>query len=348
MTAAHTWWARRWDQLRQELGIAAESGRATAGAGAARVKRLEVLPGLISAVVQGREAGPSTIEVRVATLRSEQWERVGERLSNLAMVNAQILSGAMPPEIEQVFTEAGAQLLPARDELEVQCSSCPAGQCRHLPQVFALFAEMLNDDPGLLFTLRGRDRQQLLRDVREARSAPQSPAAASGAATAAAGAPATPGASGGDGAQIQPGAAHLFGGGHVHPPAPSAAGAAPKPAGLDAEGLGAQLDQYWGNRKLLKQFHHHIAPPLVELSLLRRLGPINTSDDAMALYEQMVAIYRRITEDALALAYATDEESAAPTAPAPANGAANGAANSTVNGAANGAANGTSHSQGEQ
>jgi uncharacterized Zn finger protein len=137
--------------------------------------------------------------------------------------------------------------------------------------VFSLFSEMLNEDPGLLFTLRGRDRQQLLREVREAR----------------------PSAQGG-------GESVAYGSGES---AARGQGAAPV-----SGGFAENLDQYWGNRKLLKQFHHHIAPPSVELSLLRRLGPLNATDDAMAVYEQLVTLYRRVTEEALALAYAPDSE----------------------------------------
>jgi uncharacterized Zn finger protein len=118
--------------------------------------------------------------------------------------------------------------------------------------------------------MRGRDRQQILREVRESR-----------------------------------GATPAHGMAPLAETATQASGVSPAEAD---GGLNAELDQYWGNRKLIKQFHHHIAPPTVELLLLRRLGPINASDDAMALYEQLVALYRRITEEALALAYAYDEK----------------------------------------
>ena len=265
--SAGNWWAKRWDTLLQELGFSKPDAAASR---AYRVKRLEVVPGGISASVHDRERGTCSIEIALATLRDDQWERVCELLGNQPLVSTQILSGAMPPEIEQLFVDAGARLLPASQaEFTTRCSCCSPGVCRHLPLVFGLFAEMLNDDPSLLLTLRGRDRQQILREVRETRGA--QPAAADGGS-----------ATNGSVAQT--------------------------PAEADpANMLTAQLDQYWGNRKLLKQFHHHIAPPAVELSLLRRLGPLNTSDDAMALYEQMVALYRRISEEALALAYSSDD-----------------------------------------
>lgn len=260
--SAGNWWAKRWDALVQEMGYGAPDARASRSY---RVKRLEVVPSGISAEIQDRERGSCAIEVRVTALRDDQWERVSELLSTQSLVSAQLLSGVMPPEIEQVFADAGARLLPMqRGDIAVTCSCCTRGACVHLPVVLALFGEMVNDDPGLLFLLRGRDRQQVLRDVRDARG----------------------------GAAAENGDSHARGGA----------------AARDAEdGLWTSLDQYWGNRRLLKQFHHHIAPPAVEIALLRRLGPLHTGDDAMALYEQFVSLYRRITEEALALAYEPEE-----------------------------------------
>jgi uncharacterized Zn finger protein len=259
------WWSRRWQAALQD-GEAGAEGSARAGV---RVKRLEVIPGGISASVQDRQTGVCSIELRLAPLSDEQWERVGELLSEQPLVSTQLVSGTVPPEIEPIFAEAGARLLPAdSSEFSCQCSCCSPRPCRHVPQIFRLVAEMLNDDPGLLLVLRGRDRQQLLREASEARgSIRRSPAPTNG--------------------QVAPS---------------SEATAEGEP------GLAAEMDQYWGNRKLIKQFHHHIAPPNVELLLLRRLGPINGSEEAMALYEQLVALYRRITEEALALAYAYDEK----------------------------------------
>lgn len=294
--ATGSWWARRWEAAMHELGIGTETS--TAARGAYRVKRLEVVSGGISAVVQDKGMGSCAIDVRLATLTPEQWERVVEVLSGQPLVSTQLVSGAVPPEMEQLFSEAGAHLLPsAPSEFACQCSCCSPAPCRHLPLVFTLFAEMLADDPSLLLLLRGRDRQQLLRATSEARPAPGAVAAL------------------GDVPQTIPGD--------------------PQPAAADVDqGLAADLDQYWGNRKLLKQFHHHIAPPAVELSLLRRLGPINSSDDAMVLYEQMVSLYRRITAEALALAYAADGDGVE----AQANGHVNGQSKpANGNGAQNGA-----------
>lgn len=265
------WWAKQWEALMQDWGIAVAEARSNR---AYRVKSLEVIPGGINASIHDRDAGACKVEVRVPTLRDEQWDQIGDALNSQPLVSSQLLSSSLPPEIEGIFAEVGAHLLPVSPrEIVTSCTVCKSGKCRHLPLVFSLFAEMLGNDPGLLFTLRGRELQLFLREVRDAR--------ASGAAVPANG----------------NGAGHGGNGWHAAADTPE----------IQVSPLAAEIETYWGNRALMRQFHHHIASPQVELALLRRLGPISASDDSMAVYEQLVALYRRITEEALALAYASDE-----------------------------------------
>ena len=48
--------------------------------------------------------------------------------------------------------------------------------------------------------------------------------------------------------------------------------------------------------------------PSIELVLLRRLGPPAPSADGAQAYEALSALYRRVTAEALALAYASEGE----------------------------------------
>lgn len=279
---AANYWSKQWSAQVRELGILGDAGggrsAAAPAAPPARVRRLEVVPGGIVASLQDRAAGACTVEIRVAPLSDAQWDRLVELLGGQPMLSAQLHSGTVPPEIEQLFAEAGATLVPrSADEFTILCSACDAQPCRHLALINTLFAEMLDDDPWLLFLLRGRERQQIAREVRESRNVPGRESAPAGDAPAG------------------------------QPLAPERQADAPPAESDPAASLVAQMDEYWGNRHLLKQFHHHIAPPSVELALLRRLGPPAATDEGMAVYEQLVTLYRRVSEEALALAYASDD-----------------------------------------
>ena len=255
-----SWWARRWQTLLKQLGLDA-NGDASSLRGC-RVKRMEVLPGQILAQVQDRELGASTVEIRLPVLDEPHWDRVIEALGSQAIYAAQLLAGNMPPEIEDVFAQAGAALLPASvQELTQTCSSCAPGvrPCRPLAAVDRQLGEMLAEDPWLLLRLRGRDRQQVLAAVHEQRN------------TGAPDAAARPGAP----AFVAEAKMSAF-----YTPVP----AAPDSQENTTPTLEEQLDDFWGRRKVLEDVHHHLARPLVELALLRRLGPPTPTTDGQEAY----------------------------------------------------------------
>jgi uncharacterized Zn finger protein len=79
----------------------------------------------------------------------------------------------MPTDIEEVFIAAGTSLFPASArELETDCS-CPdwANPCKHIAAVYFLLGEAFDDDPFMLFRLRGRTQEQVLEGLRARRGA---------------------------------------------------------------------------------------------------------------------------------------------------------------------------------
>ncbi len=73
-----------------------------------------------------------------------------------------------PPEyLARVFKNAGLSLFPAKyNDLTTTCS-CPdySNPCKHIAAVVYLMAEAFDQDPFLLFTLRGIDKEEFLRKI---------------------------------------------------------------------------------------------------------------------------------------------------------------------------------------
>jgi hypothetical protein len=70
----------------------------------------------------------------------------------------------MPEDIEEVLSAEGIHLFPRwRTDLTSRCT-CPdnANPCKHVAAVHYVLARALDDDPFLLFALRGRPREALL------------------------------------------------------------------------------------------------------------------------------------------------------------------------------------------
>jgi uncharacterized Zn finger protein len=280
----NNWWTRRWQTLLKELGV---EGDANSLRGC-RVKRMEVTPGLVLAQVQDRDLGAAAVEVRLPVLSDAQWEQVLQALAGQALYAAQLLAGNMPAELEELFAQAGASLLPAAKEIVHSCSACPPGErpCRPVTAVYWQLDEMLAEDPWLLLRLRGRDRQQVLAALHERRNSSTSES--------------------GNRSQVPAAVAETPKGAFYTPNAPVTAGQKEETPALDE-----QMDAYWGRRKVIEEMHHHLVRPTVELALLRRLGPLTPSSEGTTAYTQLQSVRRRVTDRVWALAFAPEEEDAA-------------------------------------
>lgn len=271
-------WSRRWRSWQRSLGLA-DDGRS-----AAHIKRLEVLPGRAIATVQERGAPPCEVTITFRTWRDEEWQRVVDALSSQALYAAQLLAGDLPPDMDRALAAAGVQLLPERmDEIEHSCS-CGAGghrPCEHLAAVYRSLGDLLAEDPWLLFRMRGRDQQGLLRGLRAQRSREN----------------------GGTSAANQLGTARRAGSDAGFYRAAGAAGGAE-----EIPALGDQIDGFWGSAKAQADFRPQIVPPTIELALLRRLGPPPVSSADGDIYDDLAALYRRISQTAFTVAYAADPD----------------------------------------
>lgn len=169
-----TWWAGRWIEALEELVDPDRLARGRSYARSGQVTELEVGPGGVSARVQGSRRTPYQVSIELRALSAEDWDKLIDAMADQAIYAALLLSGEMPEEIEDVFDEVGASLLPAtEDDLETSCS-CPdwANPCKHVAAVHYLLGERFDEDPFLMFLLRGRSQEQVIEALRARRAGP--------------------------------------------------------------------------------------------------------------------------------------------------------------------------------
>jgi len=136
-----------------------------------QVVELEVGPNGILAKVQGSRPKPYQVRMELNKLRREAWGRVLIAVSGKAHYTARLLAGEMPQEIESIFASSGARLFPA-GEHDFRCKcSCPDPMtpCKHVSAVYHAMGMALEADPFLLFSLRGKSKNQFLQDLRDMR-----------------------------------------------------------------------------------------------------------------------------------------------------------------------------------
>jgi uncharacterized Zn finger protein len=168
-----TWWAGRWIAALERLVDPGRLSRGRSYARSGQVLNLDIQPGRVDARVQGSQPKPYQVHIRIKPLAEREWDKVTQAMAGQAIFAAKLLAGEMPQNIEEAFEQARASLFPTeRADLETECS-CPdyANPCKHTAAVYYLLGEQFDEDPFLIFQLRGRSKAQIMAALRAERSA---------------------------------------------------------------------------------------------------------------------------------------------------------------------------------
>lgn len=162
-----SWWGQEWINSLDRLSTAWQNrlprGRDYAAKG--HVISLSVSTGKITAKVQGSRSKPYATVVEIPTIKEDGWDKLISRLASKSRYPAQLLNGEMPDGIGDIFEEINVNPFPTRSSELLSTCTCPdkAKPCKHIVAVHYAFGEALDQDPFLLFLLRGADRETLLK-----------------------------------------------------------------------------------------------------------------------------------------------------------------------------------------
>ncbi|WP_027149606.1 SWIM zinc finger family protein [Methylobacter tundripaludum] len=172
---AKTWWGQRFIAALEGF---TDSGRLARGRSYStdnRIKQWLLQKGKVDAKLRGNtnpyygvyKEPTYKVSVQMTHLSEVQWQKIIQRLSQRASFIARLLLNEIPENIEAVFAEAGVHLLPKdyRD-FKVACD-CPDYEvpCKHIAGVCYRLAGQLDQNPFLLFEMRGLASEKLLREL---------------------------------------------------------------------------------------------------------------------------------------------------------------------------------------
>ncbi|MDC0768658.1 SWF or SNF family helicase [Streptomyces sp. HD] len=170
---AQTWWGQAWLKALEETALDLQqlkAGRRLARAGA--VGAVSVRPGRITAVVQSRDRTAHRADVLLEELSAQQWDRFLDMTVERAGHVAALLDRDMPPHLVEDAAATGIELLPGMGDLEPECDCGAWDHCGHTAALCYQVARLLDQDPFVLFLMRGRGERDLLDDLQARSSAP--------------------------------------------------------------------------------------------------------------------------------------------------------------------------------
>jgi len=167
-----TWWSKQWVKVLESFGWDNRLQRGRRYARSGQVLDFMLSPGKIKAKVQGSVRRPYSVTIEIKPFLVKEWDRITDEMSHKAIFAAKLLAGEMPKNIEDAFNAAGVSLFPkSSKDISTNCS-CPdsANPCKHIAAVYYILAEEFDNDPFMLFKLRGITKEEITILLRKKRA----------------------------------------------------------------------------------------------------------------------------------------------------------------------------------
>lgn len=159
---ARTFWGQAWcDHLESFSDFANRLPRGRTYVRNGSVCHLRIAKGRVKAVVSGSDL--YEIEVNIKPLAPKKWAQVKRRCAGQIGSLLELLQGKLSSSVMGVVTDRREGLFPSPREISLHCD-CPdwATMCKHVAAVLYGVGARLDEQPELLFLLRGVDHDELI------------------------------------------------------------------------------------------------------------------------------------------------------------------------------------------
>ncbi len=159
---AKTFWGKAWcDNLEAYSDYQNRLPRGRTYVRNGSVIDLKIQAGQVQALVMGSSL--YTVQVSVQSVLAPQWEAIGKDCSGSIDSLVELLQGKLSTAVMKCICAPQTGLFPSPKELSFDCS-CPdwAGMCKHVAAVMYGVGARLDQQPDLLFALRGVDAKDLV------------------------------------------------------------------------------------------------------------------------------------------------------------------------------------------
>ena len=172
---SRTWWGQKFIIAIESFTDSARLGRGRSYARGGKILDFAVNKGNIEAIVRGsvnpyfgvyKEPRYKTV-VKIKAIVKKDWTKIIQSMATNASFVSKLLLNEVPENIESSFREVNKNLLPySESDFQTSCS-CPdySNPCKHIAGLCYRFASELDEDPFLIFELRGLTKEQLHQEL---------------------------------------------------------------------------------------------------------------------------------------------------------------------------------------
>jgi uncharacterized Zn finger protein len=158
---------RKWISLLENAPWSNRLARGKRYARMGQVRDFSIKKGEVTASVQGTRAKPYNIRISLQPFPKKKWERLKNLVSENPLHYSTLKARKFTVDFQELLEAAGISLLPwSTREIKTSCS-CPdtANPCKHIAAVFYIVGEALDENPFLLFQMRGVNIEDFLNSI---------------------------------------------------------------------------------------------------------------------------------------------------------------------------------------
>lgn len=159
---ATRFWGKKWcEHLEKFADFANRLPRGRTYVNNGSVCHLAIKEGIIEAFVSGSSL--YRIQVSIKTLAKQKWETLKRKCSGHVGTMLELLQGVFSDQVMGIVADEKEGLFPAPKEMSFTCT-CPdwADMCKHVAAVLYGIGHRLDNQPELLFVLRGVNASELI------------------------------------------------------------------------------------------------------------------------------------------------------------------------------------------
>ncbi len=172
-TIASSFWGKSWcENLERYSDFASRLPRGRSYVRNGSVLDLQLAKGQVTARVIGSEL--YRIRITIASVAASRWKSIcGDCAGSIDSV-VELLQGRLARGVMERVCRQGSGLFPGPDEIKLSCS-CPdwAEMCKHVAAALYGVGARLDQQPELLFTLRGVDARDMIAGAGSQLAAPK-------------------------------------------------------------------------------------------------------------------------------------------------------------------------------
>ena len=172
---SRTWWGQKFISAIESFTDPARLGRGRSYARGGKILEFSMNKGEIVATIRGSvnpyfgvytEPRYHTV-VKIKPIAKKDWSKIIQNMATNASFVSKLLLNEVPENIESSFKEVNQNLLPhSSKDFQTSCS-CPdySNPCKHIAGLCYRFASELDENPFLIFELRGLTQEQLHQEL---------------------------------------------------------------------------------------------------------------------------------------------------------------------------------------